>query len=282
MGLGYQLQDRKIIDYDLWFPQGAGRPFRGPRADLKAADAIACIGAAQTFGRFVADPYPAQLARLTGRPVWNFGLSGAGPGIYLDTPWLIETLARADTIIVQAMSARSISAGLFEAQANQGVLREVAGPDAGRVFLAHEAYGRLRERDGPTAHLAQVEAVRARWVELKKKLYDRLPGRKILLWLSERTPGAAEDYDASPVGTFPHFVTAQMIGALKAHGYEAIEVVRPFRMQVLRSDTTGLLEHAFQKDRFPGRPDWSRGINTYYAPPDLHDAATAALLPVLR
>lgn len=278
MGVGYQATDRRVIDYDLWFAEGSNLAFRGPRGDLGAPGAICCAGAAQTFGRFVHRPYPQQLADLLGRSVLNLGFSGAGPEFFLTHDLLTDCLGRADITILQAMSARSVSAGLFEAQPNNGVLKFLEGPRKGELHLAQAAYQILRDEYGEAAFQAQIGAAQAQWLALYRSLAERIPGHRIFLWMSSRDPGDDPGLTHSPVGIFPHFVTADMLREIGDLGYAVVQAtLKDMVPQVLVNDRTGLVEKVFDARTFPDRPERMRALNTYYATPGMHDLATRNL-----
>lgn len=283
VGIGYQATDRNVIDYDLWFEAESMVEFRGPRRDFSASGGIVCIGAAQTFGRFVARPFPQQVSDLLQCDVLNLGRSGAGPEYYLERSVLMNRLHRADTVIVQAMSARSVTAGRFQARKNNnGVLKYVDGPMAGQSDLAQRAYQTLRETEGEDAFWLQVAAVQAQWVAYHQKLADAIPGEKVLLWLSEHAPPDTLDLRNSPVGIFPHFVTSAMVESVINMGFKPVFcVLKDMSPQVLVNDRTGVVENVFDHARFPNRPDRLRALNPYYATPELHDMATRALVRLL-
>lgn len=280
MGIGYQDTDRNVIDYDLWFAPGNARlAFRGPRGDLAAPDQICCIGAAQTFGRFVPRPFAQQLGDILGRRVLNLGFSGAGPEFYLTKPALMACLSRAAMVVVQSMSARSVSAGIFETRGNNGVLTFLDGARKGEIHMAQKAYRLLREEYGEAAFREQVAAAQAGWLARHAELAAQIPGRKLFLWLSSEAPGDNVDLSQSPVGTFPHFVDADMVAAVADMGFEVVDcVLKDMAPQVLVNDRTGVVEEAFDAAHFPDRPARARALNTYYATPELHDLAARRLI----
>lgn len=279
MGIGYQATDRKVIDYDLWFTDAERLAFRGPRGDLGAEGVIACIGAAQTFGRFVDRPFAAQLAQILARPVMNLGFSGAGPEFYLGNDLLMHCLRRAEIVVAQSMSARSVTAGIFETQANNGVLKFLDGPLQGETFLAQKAYQKLRTEYGEEPYREQVAAAQAQWLKLYGDLCEQLTGRKIFLWLSSENPGDNVNLTKSPVGIFPHFVDADMVRQIGEMGFEVVIcVLKDMPSQILVNDRTGVVEPAFDAEHFPTRPEKLRAINTYYATPDMHDQAARLLI----
>jgi hypothetical protein len=280
MGIGYQETDRKVIDYDLWFDEETCQAFRGPRPKLHRDPRIVCLGAAQTFGRFVQRPYPQQVSDFLQVPVLNLGVSGAGPEFYLERPSLIRRIARAEIVIVQAMSARSVTAGCFKAQkGNKGVLSFVAGPHAGQPLLAQAAYQLLRDSEGEEAFFRQVRAVQAAWLEQYFELGRQIAGTKVFLWLSTKMPHEIPDVQASSVGTFPHFVTKSMVDQIEGMGFTVIHCcLEKMEPQILIDDRTGHVTEVFDKKRFPNRPTHLRSANTYYATPALHFLAARSLL----
>jgi hypothetical protein len=283
MGLGYQKTDRNAFDYDIWFdPDLPNLALRGPQSDLHADKRISCIGAAQTFGRFVKNPFPWQVGRFLERPFVNLGFSGAGPEFYLQQPELMALLATSDTVVVQSMSARSVSAGVFKTARNNGVLVFQSGPRKGQSFMAEEAYQILKTEYGGDALQAQREAVQEKWLDQHRDLASQIPGRKIFLWLSNEAPCDDIDYSRSAIGTFPHMVSAEMISELPEMGFEVVEcVLNPEPVQILVNDHSHLVERVFDPQNFPNRPDKLRALNVYYATPALHDKATRLLCKAL-
>ncbi|MCW1950489.1 MAG: DUF6473 family protein [Octadecabacter sp.] len=283
MGLGYQKTDRNAFDYDLWFDVALPTlALRGPQCDLHADNCISFIGAAQTFGRFVNNPFPRQVGRFLERPIANLGFSGAGAEFYLQRPALMALLAKSDTVVVQSMSARSVSAGVFKTARNNGVLEFQAGPRKGESFLAQEAYRILKTEYGDDALVAQRKAVQEKWLEQHRDLASQISGRKIFLWLSNEAPGDNLDYSRSAIGQFPHMVSAQMVSALPEMGFEVIEcVLNPEPVQILINDHSHMVERVFGAQNFPNRPDKLRALNVYYATPALHDKAARLLCKAL-
>lgn len=275
MGIGYQKVDRRAYDYDLWFPENQlSLGLRGPRTDLDAENKISFIGAAQTFGRFVKNPFPTQVASFLEKPVLNLGFSGAGPEFYISNDYLMKLLKDSETVVVQSMSARSVSAGLFEAQRNNGVLKFTEGPRQDETMLALEAYRILRKEYGEDAFQKQVRLVQEQWIKLHRELFEQLQARKIFLWLSETKPGENVQLETSPLGIFPHLVTKKMVSEIKDMGYEFVECVLPgMPPQIIVNDTTGIIEPVFNEEDFPKRPSHLRYMNSYYATPELHNKA---------
>ncbi|AKS46644.1 hypothetical protein SAMN05444287_1761 [Octadecabacter temperatus] len=283
MGLGYQKTDRNAFDYDIWFDAGLPNlALRGPQCELDAANRISFIGAAQTFGRFVKHPFPQQVGRFLERPVANLGFSGAGAEFYLKRPELMALLATSDTVVVQSMSARSVSAGVFKTARNNGVLEFQTGPCKSESYMAEEAYRIVKTDYGEDALLAQRKAVQDKWLEQHRELADQISGRKVFLWLSNEAPNDNLDYSRSAIGQFPHMVTGEMVSKLPDMGFEVIKcVLNPEPVQILINDHSHMVERVFDTQKFPNRPDKLRALNVYYATPALHDKAARMLCKAL-
>lgn len=278
MGVGYQETDRKVIDYDLWFLDEGRLALRGPRVGFEGTDYICFIGAAQTFGRFVARPFPLQVGNLLGRTAVNLGFSGAGPEFFLGQPVLTDIIRNAAVLIIQSMSARSVSAGLLRVGGNNGVSTFLDGPRKGETMLAEKAYDLLRRDYGEAAYRAQVAAVQEQWVALHRRLIAETKAKTYFAWLSEKKIGENLDLARSALGAFPHFVSREMVAAVSglcAGVFDCtFEAMRP---QPLVNDRTGALEEVFSAAKFPSRPEAMRALNNYYATPDMHDHAAMVI-----
>ncbi|MBC7156036.1 MAG: hypothetical protein H5U20_00810, partial [Rhodobacteraceae bacterium] len=55
--------------------------FRGPRRPLAGAQVV-CLGGSETYGRFVARPWPALLESALGGAVINLGVMNAGADVF--------------------------------------------------------------------------------------------------------------------------------------------------------------------------------------------------------
>lgn len=280
MGLGYQSVDRWAYDYDLWFADEGRLAFRGPGTDLRQSNLLTFIGAAQTFGRFVDRPFPEMFRPFSKLPVANLGVSGAGPERYLNDPFLRDVLSRSRYVFIQAMSGRSVSAGVFKVGGNNGVSIFQEGARKGEQHLAQDAYRILRVEYGEDQYREQIRLVQEAWVERYVDLVETAGGRACLIWISERAIDSDLVVDRSPVGVFPHFVDAGCVAEVQRRcNIPVVECVLP----VMKADPivnryTGELEAAFTPERFPNRPDDTRALNTYYATRKLHDLVFSRLM----
>jgi hypothetical protein len=276
---GYQRDDNNIVDYQLW--QMGDQKLRGPEPDF-TKPYFAAIGAAQVFGRFGAKPFPALLAERIGMQALNLGMSGAGPSFFLQRDELIEAANRAQFVIVQLMSGRSVSNSRAVLANNQGVMWPRADPE-GPALFAEDIY-RDFVQTLSAAELAELRAEsREIYVAETQALLERIERPKILLYWSKRPV----DYDdglgdlASYWGDFPHFVNRDVIDMLAPFADHYVEVVGNRGLpQPLFHRETGAPVLMWPEERFPNVH--LREHNHYYPSPEMNADAAEALMPAAQ
>ena len=227
---GYQTADEEIIDYEFWELPGIDGSCRGPKVDLERPY-FSCIGAAQTFGRFVQEPYPTLLARTLDAQALNLGFSGVGPSFFLGRPKFFDFINNGKFCIVQMLSGRSISNSVFEVSpANQGLSRrkDVNARQNDRFLLAQHAYEEYLRTASQEELQALREEIRQRYVELMKELLAKIKIPKVLLYFSRRAPNYAEGFSTIHAywGDLPHFVNGAVVASLKEEALEHGSIVR--------------------------------------------------------
>jgi hypothetical protein len=267
----YQGLDQGHFDYDLQaLPSLAGRHFRGPRID-PLRPFFACIGAAQTFGRFCERPYPTLLSERLGMPVLNLGVSGAGPRLF-GRPEFLEWINKAEFVVVQVMSARSEGNSRFDNSATDGLVgvrssdrRKMRFEEFLADLVAAESHSVVREI---------VDETRENYVRGFSELLRRIRPPKILLWLSKRSPDYQEDYSMhfGILGDFPQLVTAAMLERIQAHADALVSCV----------SRSGLPQRLWPAERQIDGTQIRDGalVNQYYPSPEMHEKAARDLAPV--
>ena len=266
----YQTLDAPHFDYRLVRVPGIEpHTFRGPLPDL-SQPYFACIGGAQTFGRFCAKPFTELLAHRLGMPCLNLGLGGAGPR-FAREPAVLHHLAAARFVIVQMFSGRSASNSRFDNSGGRNYGR-VVGSNAWQRF---EQF--LRELMALGDHrLLQrtVRETRDDYAFDMLALAGALPPPKVLLWLSRRTP----EYDVDwthvhrVMGAYPQLIDRETTDRIRP-GFDAyVECAlgtglpQPLWPADAPIDGTALVDGRLQND--------------YYPSPAMHAAAAERLLPV--
>jgi len=275
----YAEPDREVVDYRTYCldPQildpATASPLviRGPALSGREKDGyFACVGAAQTFGRFCEKPYPTLLQERLGLPALNLGRGGAGPAFFLrSADALFDHINRSRFAVVQVMSGRSAGSSLFRSD-GLGFYHRISD---GTPLSADDAFrALLREGDRSLLHRV-VQETRSSWTDSFRELLRRIEVPTVVLWFSVRAPHYPEGQGslAEVFGEFPQLVNHSMIEAVRTHCTQYVECVSRRGMPQRLSS------------RFTGRPvtvsdPWggSWRENSYYPTPEMHvDAADA-------
>jgi len=279
MSTGYQTSDAHIIDYALYHLPGIDTLFRGP--PIKSDRYIACIGAAQTFGRFTPMPFPTLLSRVLGIDALNLACGGVGPTFYLNNLRLMDYLNRAQLVIVQVFSGRSVSNSMFDL-----VKDDIYGINRadGRVISADEFYTWLLRQDSRRAKRIVMET-RDNYVSAMMQLLASIKPPKILLWFSVRAPKYREIL-SFPLdkfwGAFPHFVNDTMIDRLRGGAEHYVQCVSRRGLPQPIFDRYGRPSSFKTIPTSPSDPIVEKSENSYYPSPEMHEDAATLLLPACR
>ncbi len=267
----YQRLDEPFIDYGIIDIEGIPRPIRGPGVDFDQPYA-ACIGAAQTFGRFCERPYPSQLQEALELPVLNLAIGGTGPAFYRK-PGLMRVLQGARLVIAQVLSGRSASNSAFRTDGDiQGTI--TATGERGRLEPLLAELLRTKPRDFVEKI---VQETRADFVAQFRALLTEIGRPTVLFWFATRSPDYTLEFGSvhDLVGPYPQFVDRSTIDAIRPEASEYVESVSrrgfpqrlwraPTAVEGTRRDTDGFL------------------YNHYYPTPEMHDDATQALMAPCR
>lgn len=306
---GYQKRDADIVDYQMWRVQSpeTGLLLRGPRpASLKPKEYCVSLGAAYTFGRFAARPYPQLLGEALGISSLNLGFLSVGPTFYTDeqNKVLIDLVNRSKFATVAIFSGRSQGNSRFittHSSQEQYIL-----PD-GRVVPANVAYQQLLDTVDKETVVDLISETRSRYVSEFSKLLDLIKVPKVLLWFSKREPHYEDAYDSlfGLFSSFPHLVNQSMVNALKLkcdayvecadstglpHVLLNKETQAPVSMvrspsdkqSDNQSDNQGERNGDSQGNKQGGSqpPVATLAYNNYYPSAEMHEAVTKRLVPV--
>jgi hypothetical protein len=259
-GRPYAYDDRGLVDYPM--EQLRGTWFRGPLT--RGPGAIAWLGAAQTFGRYVDDPFPAIVGRRIGFGTLNLGGAGTSPEYYLRHPELLDEASRCPVAVVQVMSARGIDNSAFRsAQGRVGGVRTDTGAPTESV---HVIDGLLARGDTDGARRLVRESQRA-WVEKTLGLLGALDCRTVLLYVSFDEPPDDVVVDGRVVRKgFPQLVDADMVRSVTTSADRFVSVVSRAGIPQAVRDARGTIVR----------------VNEYYPGPEIHGLVADALTPVVE
>jgi glycosyltransferase involved in cell wall biosynthesis len=290
----YQDEDKEIIDYDYQLLPGSDaipHPngevyYRGPApSNLTEGGYLACIGGAQTLGRFVTQPYSDQLGKTLGLETLNLGHGGGKPRYFLECPGILEHLNKAALVVVQIPSARGGETSFFKPVSIKNAVLQNKRPGYSKSpRFADKAYKEFLENESPEL-VAQLQSeIRENWMEEMTQLLTAIQVPKVLLWFSTRTPDTGSGfciqtlrYEATPNFRYPHFVNRDMVEnlCLLADGY--VEYVgHPGIPQPLTSRFDGRPVHVFSKRKK------NTDKNEYYPSPEMHTEVTIRLAETCR
>jgi hypothetical protein len=262
----YQERDREIIDYEEFSLPGTPYELRGPAPEtLAPGEYFTCVGAAQTFGCFCEQPYPALLAERLDLPALNLGLAGAGPRLFLQDEDLLRYVNRGRFAVVQVLSGRSEENSRF-ANVGRGLLTRRS---TGQEIRPEPAYAEILANESADAVEAIVAETRANWTRSFSRLLEAIQVPTILYWFSQRPP----DYEQSLsdvqalFGQYPQLVNRAMIEEIRGLSDDYVECV----------SARGVPQRLFS--RFTGEP---KGANSYYPSPEMHADGADALAEACR
>ena len=260
----YQTLDAGHFDYHPYSLDGIpNKRFRGPAID-PAAPFIACVGAAQTFGRFTDRPFSQILGERLHTQVLNLGVGGAGPRLFLKKEFL-DWINRARLVIVQVLSGRSESNSFFDNN-EAGMLHGIRLADNAKMRFDRFLEDLIRAGNLADVRRALAET-RQNYVANMVELLSSIHRPKILLWLSTRGPDYEEKLSSAwgALGAFPHLVNRSMIDQLKPHADRYVEIVSQSGLpQTLWPATT-----AIDGTQING----GVLVNRYYPSPEMHGEA---------
>lgn len=288
MGKLYQVWDEGLFDYGMYTFEEV--EVRGPKP--KKRGHICCIGAAQTFGRYCHDPFPNIIGASLNVGVLNFGIGGAGPEFFLAQKRLLEAANQCEVVVVQVLSARSVSNSVFRSTyGGRDGMRVVDG----KQMPAEQIFADLLTGKDPRGHdsdfVAQLlNETQLNYVTGMRRLLASIDRPKILFWFSVRHPErkhcpprlsmyylldwlkrcCASARLISPCenlfGCFPQLVNATMVESLRTSADYYVECVTHVGLPLLiKAPLTRTVR-------------W----NNYYPSPSMHRTAAAALLPICQ
>jgi hypothetical protein len=243
---------------------------RGPMPNEKY---FLCIGSAQTFGRYVSEPYPYLLSKKIHLSSLNFGFAGVGPKYHINLPIIEKYIKKAKFVIVQVMSARSEANSLFDCNGeNIGIFenRKITPLE----FWNHMIQNNINKIND------LVKETRENYIDNMKNLLKIIPKNKsILFWFSTRKPKYIESNKSLKQlwEAHPQLVNHNMINKLKELCGKYIECVpeRGLPNKIIQS------KEKFLSEYYPNHPNANsiQTHNYFYPSQEMHYDAVNTLTP---
>jgi len=203
---------------------------RGPRRRLNE-DYVAFIGGTETYGRFLAKPYPALFETATGICAVNLGCVNAGIDVYLADPTVLEICANAKVTVIQLMGAQNMSNRFYRVHPRrndrflgasamlQGIYRDIDFTEFS--FTRHML--RTLERASPEKFEMVRNELKAAWTARIRQLIEAIGGRIVLLWLADQGPEDAHRFQVAR--TDPLFIDREMLRAAARQADRTVQIV---------------------------------------------------------
>lgn len=208
--------------------------FRGPRKSL-ARDYIAFVGGTETYGKYIAQPFPSMIEERLGETCVNFGVINGSVDVFMHEKMVQSACHDAVINVVQIMGAQNMSNRFYTVHPRRNdrfvkassVLRAIY-PDidfADFCFTRHLLQA-LHDASPERFEIVRSE-LQAAWTARMKRFLTEIGAHTILLWFANKLPSdAAWEDRQNPLQADPLFITRSMVDELRplVHG---VTVVQP-------------------------------------------------------
>lgn len=226
--MAFEYAGAGALDY---FPCRYGKSkllFRGPKRRLDGPYCVT-VGGTETYGKFVAEPFPALLEKDLGANVVNFGYPNAGIDVFMNDPMILDACSRAKATVIQLVGAQNMSNRFYAVHPRRNdrflrasvlmktLFREMDFTD---FHFTRHMLSELRLAAPEKFALIEGE-LKAAWVARMKFMLAKLGGRAILLWIGDYH---AQGRSSDALGSDPLFVDAEMVAELAPHAAAVVRV----------------------------------------------------------
>ncbi len=208
--------------------------FRGP-AKRPDGGSIAVIGGTETYGKFVAEPYPELLEQRLGRTCINLGCVNAGIDVFAGDEVVQQICSGGALTVIQLTGAQNMSNRFYTVHPRRNDRFVKASAKLRAVYpqvdFTDISFTRhLLEtlyKASPEDFAFVRNELREAWVARMRRLAGLIGNRVVLLWMADRRP---EDPAEALSGTDSLFIDRGMLDALRPEVLDIVEVVseRPY------------------------------------------------------
>lgn len=282
----YSPRDHEVVDYGFCeHPALPGFWLRGPSVDVEERDDFfTCMGAAQTMGVYVSNPFPELLTQEFGVTAWNLGIGGASPHFFLQHDEVLKYVNKGKFVILQVMTARDEANERFTPTP---VASQVIDHKTGNVVFSGTIWQDILENE-PENLDKYIAQSRASWERHMVALIDRITVPIIHFWFAPKPLEAPINTGLTTVSgiidEFPQFITGDNLGYL-TDANPLVTCLSNRQMEFdLRSRYTGKVIEVDYKtmDRTGTTSAFRETRNFYYPSPQMHWDAAAELSRVIK
>lgn len=242
------------LDYRICRYGSSRMLYRGPKKRLNR-DYVAFLGGSETYGRFVASPFPEMLDDELAEICVNLGCNNGGIDAILQDESLLSICNQAKITVVQILGAANLSNRFYTVHPRRNDRFIQASPLMERLFpeldfmefnFTMHLLAKAKSKH-PEPYKLLVKSLQETWVLRMRQLVERLNGRVVLLWMEERDPPDAA------MESKPLFVTKRMIDLVKSKVIGAVTVCFSEEAKALGTEGMYYLDHEGEAaGRLPG------------------------------
>lgn len=226
--MSYDVMGRRVLDYEICAYDGSRLNFRGPKRDL-SAPYVAFLGTTETFGKFIADPFPDLVADHLPAQAVNLGMVNGGIDAYLNDPSILKVAQEADLRVVQVMGALNLSNHYFKVHPRRNDRLIAPMETLTRLFPEidfaefHFTKAMLMalQRHSAERYAMVCRELQDIWLARMTMLLKLLGQRTVLMWFAHNPP--PENAIIAPGD--PMLIDAELVGRVRAKASAYVEVV---------------------------------------------------------
>lgn len=218
--------------------------FRGPRRDLNAPY-VAFVGGTETYGKFIAKPFPALVEERLGMTCANFGLPNAGIDAFAHDPFVPGATVKSEVTVLQVMGAQNMTNRFYTVHPRRND-RFVSASTLLRTIYREVDFADFHYNRHLVTELARVSPERfatvraelqAAWSARMRLMLKQIVGKSVVLWFSDHEPRSQENTMVNDDLTGdPLFITREMMDEVASLATHVIEVVASPQAQAAGTD----------------------------------------------
>ncbi|MCZ4353215.1 DUF6473 family protein [Roseovarius aestuarii] len=227
--MAYEKLGETPLDYQPCRYGASKLLFRGPRRPLNGRFA-AFLGGTETYGKFIAEPFPELIEARTGVKCVNLGWPNAGVDVFLQDPDVLAVVSHAQLAVIQVSAALNISNRYYSVHPRRNDRFVQASPML-RAMFREVDFTEFHFTRHMLRHLRHVapdrfglvrDELQAAWTARMRMLVNGINAPVVLLWLSSHP--AKDVADVPDIAEDPAFVTRSMLEALRPRVMQIVDV----------------------------------------------------------
>lgn len=242
--MAYERPGESPLDYKQCRYGHSRLLFRGPKRDAKQKF-VAFVGGTETYGKYVPEPFPELVEQRLQMPCINLGAVNGGVDAFVSDDTVLSLCCRSDVTVLQVMGAHNMSNRFYSVHPRRNdrflkastlmrtIFREV---DFTEFAFTRHLLTTLKTLSPDKFDVVEQE-LKAAWQARMEMFLNKITGRVILVWVSNRAPDEAEPERG--LGKDPLFVDQEMIERLRQKVHNYVEIVVP--PNVIAMGTEGML-----------------------------------------